>query len=47
VIRISNEDTEYKVQIAEIWAKLSEDKLHFFLVHTKNVEEVLNKIKEL
>lgn len=45
--RISNEDTEYKVEIGEIWSRLGWDKLHFFLVHTGNVEEVLQKVKEL
>ena len=45
--RISNEDTAYKIEIGEIWSKLGGDKLHFFLVHTGNVEEVLKKIREL
>lgn len=44
--RISNEDTAYKVEIGELWAKLGKDQ-HFFLVHTGNVEEVLKEIKKL
>lgn len=45
--RVSNEDTEYKVEIGDMWAKLGGSKLNFFLVHNGNVEEVLKKIKEL
>lgn len=45
--RVSNEDTEYKVSIAEIWEKFGKGKLHFFLAHNKNTEEVLIKIKNL
>lgn len=45
--RISNEDTGYKVEIAEVWEKLGKGKLHFFLVHNKNIEEVLMSIKNL
>ncbi|PIP86638.1 hypothetical protein COW82_01010 [Candidatus Campbellbacteria bacterium CG22_combo_CG10-13_8_21_14_all_43_18] len=45
--RISNEDTAYKIEIGEVWSRLGGGKLHFFLVHTGNVEEVLKKIKDL
>ncbi|MFC1652011.1 hypothetical protein ACFL24_02565, partial [Patescibacteria group bacterium] len=45
--RVSNEDTEYKVKIGEIWTNLGGGKLHFFLVHNGNIEEVLTKIKVL
>lgn len=45
--RISNEDTEYKVEIGEMWEKLGGSKLRFFLVHTGNVEEVLTELKNL
>ena len=45
--RISNEDTAYKIEIGEMWSMLGAGKLHFFLAHTGNVEEVLKKIKEL
>ncbi|KKW22925.1 MAG: putative type III restriction enzyme [Candidatus Kaiserbacteria bacterium GW2011_GWA2_52_12] len=45
--RISNEDTTYKVEIAKEWEKLGKGKLHFFLVHNGNVEEVLSGIKRL
>jgi superfamily II DNA or RNA helicase len=45
--RVSNEDTRYKEEIARVWEQMGKDKLHFFLVHNKNVEEVLTKIKQL
>jgi len=45
--RINNEDTGYKVAIGEQWAKLGKGKLHFFLVHNKNIEETLNNLKNL
>lgn len=45
--RVSNEDTAYKVEIGDKWAELGKGKLHFFLVHNGNIEEVLNKLKEL
>lgn len=45
--RVSNEDTAYKNEIGELWSKLGGGKLHFFLVHNGNVEEVLKTIKEL
>ncbi len=45
--RISNDDTAYKVEIANVWAKLGKGKLHFFLVHTGNTEEVLTRLKSL
>lgn len=45
--RISNEDTAYKVIVAEVWEKLGKGRLKFFLVHNKNIEEVLSKIKGL
>jgi len=45
--RVSNEDTAYKVEIGAIWAKLGAAKLHFFLVHNGNIEEVLKEIKGL
>jgi len=44
---LSNEDTKYKEEIAKTWEKLGNGKLHFFLVHDKNIEEVLLKIKTL
>jgi hypothetical protein len=47
LIRISNEDTAYKITIGEMWAKLGKGKLHFFLVHNGNIEEVLNSLKDL
>lgn len=45
--RVSNEDTAYKIAIAEVWEKLGKSRLHFFLVYNKNIEEVLNKVKTL
>lgn len=45
--RISNEDTGYKVGIADEWVKLGKGKLHFSLVHNGNVEEKLNELKKL
>ena len=44
--RVSNEDTQYKEEIGKIWESLNKN-LHFFLVHNRNVEEVLTKLKEL
>jgi type III restriction enzyme len=45
--RLDNPDTIYKTEIAKEWGKLGKGKLHFFLVHNGNVEEVLSKIKKL
>lgn len=45
--RVSNEDTQYKEQVAKMWEKLGHGKLHFFLVHNGNVEEVLETIEKL
>lgn len=45
--RISNEDTSYKEEIGLLWEKLSKGNNFFFLVHIKNIEAVLNKIKSL
>ena len=45
--RISNEDTAYKVALAQVWESLGKGKLNFFLVHNGNIEQVLNEIKKL
>ena len=45
--RVSNEDTDYKTELGKTWEKLGIGKLHFFLVHNGNIEEVLNYIKDL
>jgi superfamily II DNA or RNA helicase len=45
--RVSNEDTAYKVEIGEMWAKLGGGDLRFFLVHNGNIEDVLKEIKGL
>lgn len=45
--RVSNENTEYKVTIGEMWTRLGNGKLHFYLVHNGNIEEVLSSIKKL
>lgn len=42
--RVSNEDTEYKNEIGELWAKLGKGKQHFFLVHNGNIENTLSRI---
>jgi hypothetical protein len=44
---VRNEDTEYKVFVGEICAKLGKSKLLFFLVHNGNMEEILIRLKEL
>lgn len=45
--RMSNDDTVYKVSIAKEWEKLGKGKLHFFLVHNRNIDEVLLHLKSL
>lgn len=45
--RISNEDTSYKEEIGKLWEKLSNEKNYFFLVHNRNIEEVLNRLEKL
>jgi len=45
--RLDNPDTIYKTEIAKEWAKLSKGKLHFFLVHNGNVDEVLSALSKL
>ncbi len=45
--RVSSEDTKYKVEIGEVWEKLGNGKLCFFLVNTGNVEGVLNELRGL
>lgn len=45
--RLSNEDTDYKITMGKIWEKLGNGKLHFFLVHNGNIENVLNELKHL
>ena len=45
--RVGNVDTNYKEEIANEWQKLGKNKLSFFLVHNKNIEEVLLKVKTL
>ena len=45
--RVSNEDTAYKIEIGEMWEKLGKGKLHFYLVHNKNIEEVFSELKAL
>lgn len=45
--RVSNEDTQYKERVAKVWEQVGKGKLHFFLVHNGNVEEVLMKVKNL
>jgi superfamily II DNA or RNA helicase len=45
--RLTNEDTEYKKEIGEIWGKLGKGKTKFFLVHNGNIEEILSTLKTL
>ena len=45
--RLDNPDTKYKEEITGEWVKLGKGKLHFFLVHNGNVEEVLLALKAL
>ncbi len=45
--RVSNDDTKYKEEIGNLWASFGKGKLHFFLVHNGNVEEVLQELKSL
>lgn len=45
--RVSNEDTQYKVELGNTWASLGKDKLHFYLVHTGNTEQVLKDLKTM
>ncbi len=45
--RLDNPDTRYKTEVAKEWEKLGKGKLHFFLVHNGNAEEVLTKLKGL
>ncbi len=45
--RLNNPDTIYKTEIAKDWEKLGKGKLHFFLVHNGNVDEVLSALSKL
>lgn len=45
--RLSNEDTQYKEEIAKVWERLGKGRLYFFLVHNGNIEEILKKVKQL
>lgn len=45
--RVSNEDTRYKEEVGKVWESLGKGKLHFFLAHTSNEEEVLRSVKSL
>jgi len=44
---LTNEDTKYKIKLGEKWEELTGPKHHFFLVHKKNIEEFINKLKKL
>lgn len=45
--RLDSPDTRYKEEIAAEWTRLGKGKLHFFLVHNGNVDEVLSELKNL
>jgi type III restriction enzyme len=45
--RITNEDTQYKVELGEYWQGLTNGKHHFLLVTRKNIDESLGIISNL
>lgn len=45
--RLSNEDTQYKVKLGELWQKLSRDKNIFFLVGKARSDEIIKEISKL
>lgn len=45
--RVSNEDTQYKVNLGKEWEELGKSKQRFFLVHNKNIEATLEEIKKI
>lgn len=45
--RLDNPDTLYKTEVANVWAKLGKGRLHFFLVHNGNADEVLSCLSGL
>ena len=45
--RLTNEDTEYKIQLGKLWEKLSDDKNKFYLVNVKSSDEVLKQISNM
>ena len=44
---LTNEDTKYKIKLGEKWQQLTGKNYYFFLVHKKNMEEFITKIKKL
>ena len=42
--RLTNEDTEYKNQLGQLWMRLSEGKCKFYLVNKKEIESCLIQI---
>lgn len=42
--RLTNEDTEYKVQLGNVWEQLSGGKHKFYLVNEKSTDEILKEI---
>ena len=45
--RLSNEDTAYKVALADLWQKLTSNKHRFYLVSKKNNEAILKEVSTL
>ncbi|HUD06027.1 MAG TPA: DEAD/DEAH box helicase family protein [Candidatus Saccharimonadales bacterium] len=45
--RLSNEDTQYKVKLGELWQELNKDKNQFFLAGKANSDEIIKTISVL
>jgi superfamily II DNA or RNA helicase len=45
--RLTNEDTEYKVQLGKFWEKASEGKNRFYLVNVKSSDDILKQISRI
>lgn len=45
--RLSNEDTAYKVELGELWQKLTNNRHKFYLVGRKNADAVIKELSSL
>lgn len=45
--RITNEDTQYKIELGELWEKLNKNENRFYLVANNKMDEVLKDISNL